>query len=378
MQRTKAKTLGFLAAILAMIMFLSGCMAFDVSLTIEEGGSGELVYDVLWEPQYGENSEESIPEGTEYIPAVTIDEVSYTGYRVRREFSDPEELKAILTEQAGAEEVFSTGEADEGENSLLTQAQAFRLGNFISGVSYEDDAALQRVTLTLTFTPIDLSGMVGTDENGESTLSNEDIFTLYFNIDMPGNILSAAGDRDSVQVEYDENSASFKFSPDRVEETVITLVSDYSNNTYIYSDRPVPDESYTYSGDREANKALDKATAEKYGMDNMADSPAYIVLYLVGAGIVIIAIVLICVFRLRSGGSGSGDRAYDRKLERDLRNEEARISQQSVKATRNKPSGKKSSAGGRDNTKNTSKNVGSRNIASRDTGDRGSGSKNGK
>ena len=378
MQRTKAKTLGFLAAILAMIMFLSGCMAFDVSLTIEEGGSGELVYDVLWEPQYGENSEESIPEGTEYIPAVTIDEVSYTGYRVRREFSDPEELKAILTEQAGAEEVFSTGETEEGENSLLTQAQAFRLGNFISSVDYEDDTALQRVTLTLTFTPIDLSGMVGTDENGESTLSNEDIFTLYFNIDMPGNILSAAGDRDSVQVEYDENSASFKFSPDRVEETVITLVSDYSNNTYIYSDRPVPDESYTYSGDREANKALDKATAEKYGMDNMADSPAYIVLYLVGAGIVVISIVLICVFRFRSGSGGSGDRAYDRKLERDLRNEEARISQQAVKATRNKASKGKMSAGGRDNTKNTSKNVGSRNIASRDTGNRGSGSKNGK
>ena len=72
----------------------------------------------------------------------------------------------------------------------------------------------------------------------------------------------------------------------------------------------------------------------------MADSLDYVVLYLVGAAIVVIAIVLICVIRLRGSGR-SGDRAYDRKLERDLRNEEARASQKPVKATRNKKNGKK-------------------------------------
>ena len=52
------------------------------------------------------------------------------------------------------------------------------------------------------------------------------------------------------------------------------------------------------------------------------------------------SIVLICVIRLRGSGH-SGDRAYDRKLERDLRNEETRASQKPVKATRNKKNGKK-------------------------------------
>ena len=354
------RVVGTFVSILLMILLLTGCMVFDVSLTIEEGGSGELVYDVLWEPQYGENSEESIPEGTEYIPAVTVDGVSYTGYRVRREFSGPEELKSILTEQAGMEEVFGpetdetgsavdigTGEAAGATESgnetddLLTQARAFKLGNFISNVDYQDDTATQRCTLELTFTPIDLAGMVGTNADGAASMTNEDIFTLYFSIDMPGDILSAQGSLESVEVEYDGDKASFRFSPDSVEDTVITLESDYSNNTYIYADQPVPDESYTYSGDSEANKALDKATAEKYGLSsNMADSLDYVVLYLVGAAIVVIAIVLICVIRLRGSGR-SGDRAYDRKLERDLRNEEARASQKPVKATRNKKNGKK-------------------------------------
>ena len=325
----KTKRLVVLLLLTMLTLLLSGCMAFDVALTVNEDWSGKLVYDVLWLPEAGENSPESVPDGTEYIKTLNLDGKEYTGYRVTRPFHDKEELKSILLEKAG------TGElpvSETQDSSILKEASAFKIGNFISDVSILSDENTKTCSMDITFLPMDLSSFAGvTNENGERVeVPNSEIFKIRMNIDLPGTTTSAVSNS-FVDIENLGDRAVFTLSPDKTEHIKISIASDFSNNTYVYSDTPTPQASYTYTGNSEANHALDEQTAQmnqiqkerQISADKLkSDHSDLLIPYIIGAIIFLIILAGVCVLKIKL--PKRDDAAYERKLKRDEENEKRR------------------------------------------------------
>lgn len=313
--RTKYfKRAAFLLLGCLLMFLLSGCMAFDIVLNINEDGAGKLIYDVLWKVEYADQATGELPEGTTKVDIITIEGQDYTGYRVSKSFSTLDELKAILLEKSGDDE-FTID-----EESGLRSASAFRLGNFIESVDIVKNDVDRTMDLRMVFSAIDLASVVA--QEGQN-LENKDIFTLYFNISMPGNIVNASSNLANITL--DGGSAKVSFSPDKQYETTLNISSDYSGNVYIYSDRQPPKESYVFTGDAEANKKQDEETRAQIAADPInqpadPDGPSGTLMYIAVALVFIVVGGLVLVWKLKHVTvDPETDKAYQRKLKRDER-----------------------------------------------------------
>ena len=311
----KVKTIALLCVGAILVILLSGCMAFDVVMDIEEDGSGKLIYDVLWKTEYAERANGEIPEGTSKVDSITIDGQEYTGYRVTKNFSNVEELKSILLEKSGE------GEFSLDEETGLRNASAFQLGNFVDSVEITKNDVAQTMNMRIVFGALDLASMMASENQD---LSNKDIVTLYFNIFLPGNIVSATSDLADITAGGD--SVRVVFTPDEEQTTTVDLSSDFSCNVYIYSDRQPPKESYTFTSDAAANKAQDEETRAQIKQDPIytkEPEPSGTLVYIAAAMVFILLCAGVLFWQVKHIRVDTDtDKAYQRKMKRDQQLEE--------------------------------------------------------